>query len=141
VNEEDHSTKSKIDYYTLVAEDTIFPEPCEGEIWSVRGCATWEESPSFDGNYTIKKHHVNIEETVRILSKNPIGFKSFIADTPHFKGVGIATANKLWDKFGDETYKILEDKDLARLMTIKGLGEESAVSLITGYDKFSYLKH
>jgi len=132
-----------VNYYTIKLSDTIFPEPSEGEIWSVAGEASYEEVTSFDGNYFIKKHYINANANTAklILSKNPIGFKSFIADTPHFKGVGISTAERLWQAFGENVYKVLEEKNLAKLLTVKRLGKESAISLITGYEKFSFLKY
>lgn len=136
-----HTILSKIDYYTIKAPNTISPEPCEGEIWAIIGDASYEETESFDGNYFIKKHHVVVATAEIILSNNPVGFKSFIADTPHFEGIGIATAEKLWQTFGSNIYQILEEKNLSKLLTVKGLGNSSAVSLITGYDKFSYLKY
>ncbi|TWX67150.1 AAA family ATPase [Colwellia demingiae] len=141
VHKTEHRVLSKIDYYTIKAPDTISPDPHEGEIWSIKGNASYEETPSFDGKYYIKKHHVNVVKAELILSKNPIGFKSFIADTPHFKGIGLSTAEKLWQEFGENIYQILENKDLAKLMTLKGLGKISAVALITGFEQFSYLKY
>ena len=141
VDKTEHKVLSKINYYRIKTPNTISPEPSEGEVWSIKGGATYEEAPSFDGKYFIKKHNVNVAKAELILSKNPIGFKSFIADTPHFVGVGLAMAENLWEKFKEETYQILEDKNLAKLMTVKGIGKESAISLITGFEKFSYLKY
>lgn len=138
-----HTVLNKINYYTIKLSDTIFPEPSEGEIWSITGEASYEEAASFDGNYFIKKHHINADaiSAKLILSNNPVGFKSFIADTPHFKGVGISTAERLWQAFGEDVYRVLETKDLSKLLTVNHLGKESAISLITGYEKFSFLKH
>lgn len=141
VHKANHTVLSKINYYTIKAPNTISPAPHEGEIWSIKGDASYEEVPSFDGKYFIKKHHVNVAKAELILSKNPIGFKSFIADTPHFKGIGLATAEKLWKEFGEGIYLLLEDKNLSKLMTLKGLGQVFAVTLITGFEKFSYLKY
>lgn len=141
VHKEEHTVLNKINHYTMKAPETISPEPCEGEIWSIKGNASWENAKSYDGNYFIKKHHVNVTDANIILSKNPVGFKSFIADTPHFVGIGISTAEKLWKKFGSNIYDILKQKKLTELLTIKGLGEASAKSLITGFEKFSYLKY
>jgi exodeoxyribonuclease V alpha subunit len=143
VHNKHHTVLNKANYYTIKLPNTIFPEPSEGEIWSVTGDASYEEAASFDGNYFIKKHHINASAITAklILSNNPVGFKSFIADTPHFKGVGISTAERLWQTFSEGIYKVLEEKDLAKLLTVKHLGKESAISLITGYEKFSFLKH
>ena len=132
---------SKIDHFHIKAPESISPEPCEGEIWEIKGSASWEKTESYDGNYFIKKHHVNVDSASIILSQNPVGFKSFIADTPHFKGVGPKVAERLWAKFGPETYNILKYQELSKLLEVEGLGESSAQSLITGYKKFSYLKY
>ena len=111
------------------------------EIWEIQGSATWENKASHDGNYLVKQHYVNADSAKIILPENPVGFKSFIADTPHFKGVGPKVAENLWKKFKGETYNILKDAELSKLLTVDGLGEASAKSLITGYKKFSYLKY
>ena len=136
-----HTVTSKIDFYEIKAQETISPDPSEGEIWEIKGSATWEHQTSHDGNYLIKKHYLNADSAKLILPQNPVGFKSFIADTPHFKGVGPKVADNLWNKFKAETYSILKNKELSKLLTVDGLGERSAKSLITGYKKFSYLKY
>jgi len=136
-----HLVSSKIDHYTINAADSISPDPNEGEIWEIKGEASWEQTKSYDGNYFIKKHHVNVDTAKIILSQNPVGFKYFIADTPHFKGVGPKVAENLWKKFKGETYNILKNAELSKLLTVDGIGKASAESLITGYKKFSYLKY
>ncbi len=136
-----HMVSSKIDHYKIIASESISPEPNEGEIWEIKGSASWEQEKSYDGNYFIKKHHVNVDTAKIILSQNPVGFKSFIADTPHFKGVGPQIADNLWEKFKGETYNILKNEELSKLLTVDGIGKKSAESLITGYKKFSYLKY
>jgi exodeoxyribonuclease V alpha subunit len=136
-----HTVTSKIDHYTIKARDTISPEPAEGEIWLIQGSASYEQTKSHNGKYFIKKHHVNVETAKLILPKNPVGFISFIAETPHFKGVGDTIAAGLWEKFKGNTYNILKNGEVSKLLTIKGLGKTSANSLISGYKKFSYLKY
>ena len=136
-----HAVTSKIDLYTVKARETISPEPFEGEIWSIKGMASFEQTKSHNGKYFIKKHHIIVNEAKIILPKSPIGFMSFITETPHFKGVGDTIAAGLWKKFKDNTYNILKNGEISKLLTIKGLGETSANSLISGYKKFSYLQY
>ncbi len=132
---------SKIDFYEVKAPETISPEPAEGEIWEIKGSSTWEQTKSHDRNYFVKQHYINVDSATLILPENPVGFISFIANTPHFKGIGEKIAQDLWTKFKGETYNILKNGEIAKLLTIKGLGETSANSLISGYKKFSYLKY
>lgn len=141
VNKDSHSVESKIDYYSVKLRNTVSPEPSIGEIWHVTGMASVEEAPSFDGNYIIKNHTVAGTKAELILSQNPIGFKSFIASTKHFKGIGTSMADKLWRAFGSDIYSILKNKDKASLLTVKGISDISAESLITGFKKFAYLKY
>lgn len=136
-----HTVSSKIDLYTIKARETISPEPFEGEIWSIKGMASFEQTKSHNGKYFIKKHHVIVDEAKIILPKSPVGFKSFIVTTPHFSGIGPAIAENLWKKFKSNIYNVLKKKDLSKLLTVKGLGKTSAISLITGFEKFNYLKY
>lgn len=136
-----HTATSKIDLYTVKARETISPEPCEGEIWSIKGMASFEQTKSHNGKYFIKKHHVIVDEAKMILPKSPIGFKSFIADTPHFSGIGTGIAEILWKKFKSDIYNILKKRDLSKLLTVKDLGKTSAISLVAGFEKFNYLKY
>lgn len=136
-----HTVTSKIDLYTVKARETISPEPCEGEIWSIKGMASFEQTKSHNGKYFIKKHHVIVDEAKMILPKSPIGFKSFIADTPHFSGIGPRIAENLWKKFKSDIYNILKKRDLSKLLTVKDLGKTSATSLVAGFEKFNYLKY
>ncbi len=136
-----HTVTSKIDFYEVKAPETISPEPAEGEIWEIKGKASYEQIKSHDRNYFVKQHYINVDSAKIILPENPIGFISFIANTPHFKGIGEAIGQGLWTKFKSDTYNILKNGEIAKLLTVKGLGEASALSLISGYKKFSYLKY
>jgi exodeoxyribonuclease V alpha subunit len=42
----------------------------------------------------------------------------FLAGRPEFAGIGPATAQRLWDTFGEDLYRILGDGDVRRLATI-----------------------
>jgi exodeoxyribonuclease V alpha subunit len=136
-----HAVTSKVDLYTVKARETISPEPFEGEIWSIKGMASFEQTKSHNGKYFIKKHHVIVDEAKMILPKSQIGFKSFIADTPHFSGIGPGIAENIWKIFKSDIYNILKKKDLSKLLTVKALGKTSAISLVTGFEKFNYLKY
>lgn len=140
VDKQTHAKSSAIDYYLIKAPNSILPNV--GEIWNVQGGASWKEAPSHDGNYVIRNHNINENVSAElVLSDNPIGFKSFIASTSHFKGVGPKLADALWSAFGTRTYELMERGDVDSLMSVKGLNRISAESLINGYKKFAYLKY
>lgn len=49
------------------------------------------------------------------VAPNGVGIVRFLAERPEFAGVGKATAQKLWERFGHELYRILGSGDVVRL--------------------------
>lgn len=54
-----------------------------------------------------------------------------LADDPAFRGIGYATASKLWAAFGERLYAILGDGDAVAMTEI--LGEERAYQLVAAW--------
>jgi exodeoxyribonuclease V alpha subunit len=141
VNKETHLKESSIDFYFIKAhEDKLSIDLTVGQIWTVTGDAKFEEKPSHNGNYTIKEHTIDdVQKCSIILPKSSQGFVEFIANDKQFVGIGPQKAPKLWKEFGSTIFDILESKDVKTLQKV--LTEQSAVKLIEGYEKYSYLKY
>lgn len=55
----------------------------------------------------------------------------FLSDSVGFKGIGVVRARKLWDKFGNSVYEILDQGDVEKLSV--SLPESIAVGLVAAW--------
>ncbi len=84
--------------------------PTPGEILRVDG--TWDNHPQFGNQLKVVKYKTELPITI-------LGLKNFLL-SPLFKGIGKATVNKIVDKFGLETSKILNEEP-HRLAEVPGI--------------------
>ncbi|MBL7003013.1 MAG: AAA family ATPase [Gammaproteobacteria bacterium] len=74
-------------------------------------------------------------KAVKIVERKPKGrsFIQYITSSDMFPNIGEKTAKKLYDHFDSEIFKILDDKDIELLKTVKGIPLEKLLTLIDGW--------
>ncbi|WP_426070766.1 ATP-dependent DNA helicase [Janthinobacterium sp. DSP2-3-3] len=99
-----------------------------GQWWRLAGKV---DSRVLDQNgYRITEQQIQAE-TATMMRPSGEHVVAFMAEGAAFEGIGTVKARKLWEKFGDQLYDILEQGDVAALMTI--LTPESARTAITAW--------
>ena len=67
-------------------------------------------------------------------------FTNFVAKEPHFIGLGETLARKLWIKYQTGIYELLDNKDVEKLMFVRGVTEAAANALISGWKRYDNLQ-
>lgn len=70
-------------------------------------------------------------ETVNLLQPSGEHIVGFIADSEDFRGIGSVKARKLWERFHEELYALLDRGDIAALSTV--LSEELAATAVMAW--------
>lgn len=101
--------------YTVVrARATVLPgvRPEPGQWWEIEG-QRHERVMDING---YEMHEQQIEATKAALVR-PSGehIVTLMAENPHFEGIGRVKARRLWERFGDELYAILDRGDVQAL--------------------------
>jgi exodeoxyribonuclease V alpha subunit len=73
----------------------------------------------------------------KIVEMQPRGknFISYIAFNDAFVNVGLRTATALYEEFGSDIYKILDEERISALLSVQGVTEDKADALIKGWIK------
>ena len=133
-------TKSVKDIYIIKTNPKILGvlEPKKGQHWRVTGKSKIRLVAH--GEHKITEHHyinpASCEITLEIIDED---FINFIKKESDFKGIGDYKARELWATFGKGLFKILNEKNINELTKV--LTEQSATSLINGFQKYSNLKY
>lgn len=90
----------------------------------------WKKS-SYGFQYQVTNFHVNMPTTKE-------GIQAYLSSTL-IKGIGPITAEKIVDKFGVNTFHIL-DETPEKLLTIKGITETKLEDILDGYHKSSVIR-
>ena len=112
--------------YRFVASGAVMPRaPVEGEVWKITGT---RRNHAQHGEQVEVSHCVLQRPSGRLLTK-------VLAASKSFPGVGVVTARKLWDEFGEHLYDLLDAGDAA---TLSGLvGQELGSVLVEGWQEMS----
>lgn len=110
--------------HRFVSSNTAMPRtPIPGEIWEITG--------------TIKNHPKHGEQvtTQKALLMRPSGrlITNLLIKSTFFPGIGKAKAEKLWDRFGEELYNLLDNQISSTLET--ELDKDLTKSLLDGWQK------
>ncbi len=99
-----------------------------GQWWQVSGPVT-DRTVSSNG-YTMTERQVEAEEATLA---RPSGehLVRFLADNPAFEGIGTVKARRLWEKFGEHLYDLLDAGDSVALCSV--LKPEVAVGLVQAW--------
>ncbi len=105
-------------------------EVLKGELWRVSGTIVRKEIKSNDGfNLT----ELEIDPDGPIYKERETGalIIALVANNPRFKGIGHVRMENLWNTYGNDLYKILDNANTEIL--IKDLGKEIATNLIEAW--------
>jgi len=144
IDKNTHLKTSKTDFYFVATPaDKLALEPCQGQVWTIKGPASTETTPSKRGgklvDRTMSMHHPH--RCTYVMPKGNHAFVEFIKNEPAFKGISADKAKALWIKFGPEIFSLLENAEAAKLQAVDGITASKASILIKGYKKFGNLKY
>jgi len=134
-----YKTKTARDIIVVKTNPDILPmEPMVGQHWRIKGIR--QSKSVIHGDFHLSEHHFNEPEKCEVtLPHDGENFIRFIASEKDFKGIGDVKARELWHKFKSNIFNILQQKNVEKLCEI--LTNQSAVSLIEGFQKYANLKY
>ncbi|WP_144143982.1 ATP-dependent RecD-like DNA helicase [Paraburkholderia sp. BCC1884] len=102
-----------------------------GQWWSVSGELTQNEIVV--NGYKLTEWQVSASHAEMLL---PSGehIVTLIAENADFKGIGWVKARKLWETFGDELYRILDERNVPALTKV--LSEDTACTVLTAWSTY-----
>lgn len=106
-----------------------------GQCWQIEGRG--QSIPSTRNGYSILEHRVKADRLALILPHEGKKFIHFLAATDDFKGIGEVTARQLWQRFGENIYKLLDTADKERLTSCLSISKVD--SLLEGWKKYQSL--
>lgn len=112
-------------YHFVADYSTISGAPEDGEIWTVEGM--WERHP---------RHglQVRVKSALRV-KPSGVFIIHYLTHNKAFRGIGIGIrkAQRLWEEFGEELYKLLSVGDVRQLSTV--ITPSAAVKLVEVWNK------
>ncbi|WP_339073353.1 AAA family ATPase [Sinorhizobium meliloti] len=96
-------------------------DPAVGETWRVTG------SIQLHPEYGPQLH---AEVALPLVTKGRAIIRHLATDK-RFVGIGWATAEKVWDRFGESIYDIIRDRDLRALADV--VGADRAIAIVDGF--------
>ncbi|WP_158652667.1 ATP-dependent DNA helicase [Vibrio campbellii] len=127
-------------YYRIKIQDTDMPvEPAIGQIWKVRAKETMTIEVVKGGALLIDVF-IRAKSVRLIIPETENLFTNFVAKEPHFIGLGETLARKLWIKYQTGIYELLDNKDVEKLMFVRGVTEAAANALISGWKRYDNLQ-
>lgn len=117
--------------FVVVAKDHLLPgEVLRGERWRVSGAITRSESKSYNGYMTTE---YTVEPDLPLFKERETGdlIINLVARNPRFKRIGEVRMRRLWNKFGELLYAVLDNGDVETLAI--ELGEEDAACFIDAW--------
>jgi len=99
-----------------------------GQWWRVQGPVSERQVPV--KGFMLTEHQIDAEEA---MLARPSGehIITFLADNPAFEGIGTVKARRLWERFGDRLYELLDDADAGALAAV--LAAEVAQGLVAAW--------
>ena len=138
-----YRTKSAKAYLVATVPTVMLPFHAQvGQHWKLLGDFSQEQvfRPMADGN-AYEQTKITCDTTYKVKIEMPITgeeFIRFIAKTHDFKGIGEVTARKIWDKFKERIYILLDKKETDELKS--ELTDKQIAGLQKGYEKYENLK-
>jgi exodeoxyribonuclease V alpha subunit len=100
-------------------------DPVVGETWRITGHI--QLHPEFGPQ-------LHAEVSLPLVTRGR-GIVRHLATDKRFVGIGWATAEKVWDRFGETIYDIIRDRDLKTLAEI--VGADRAIAIVAGFGMLS----
>lgn len=119
-------------YYVVKAKYSVIGgvEVQPGQWWKLAGPA-YERIAEVNG-YRIVEWQLEVTSG-HLVRPSGEHIVAFIADNPAFLGIGHVKARKLWDKFGDALYELLDTGNTAALSSM--LSGDSAEQVVSAWAK------
>ncbi|HDU8577880.1 TPA: AAA family ATPase [Vibrio diabolicus] len=113
--------------------------PAKGQVWEITGSPVREDV--VENGYK-KQRYTFIEPTKAqmILSLTGEEIKHFIGKNKDFKGIGQATATKLFNEFGESLFDMLKSNDLTPIEQHREFSKH-VPALINGWARYENLKY
>ncbi|MDO4218808.1 MAG: ATP-dependent RecD-like DNA helicase [Synergistaceae bacterium] len=108
----------------LVTAVGILPNPVLGEFMMLSGA--WVDNPRFGMQFSFTKAEASLPTTLT-------GLEKYLA-SGFIKGVGVATAAKIVNAFGEDTINVL-DNEPERLREVTGLSVKKAQEIATAWSE------
>ncbi|TXH34857.1 MAG: hypothetical protein E6Q92_12625 [Burkholderiaceae bacterium] len=115
--------------YQLIPDAEIVEK---GQMWRIKGSVRQRTSSTRDG-YIIKENQIDASEA-ELARPSGQNIVTWISKNPSCTGFGQVKAQKLYDRFGPDLIKHIENKNLAELTQIVNV--ESAQVLCNAFAKF-----
>lgn len=117
-------------YYVVKASSSVIGgvQVQPGQWWKVAGTA-YERITEVNG-YRMAEWQLDAA-TGHLVRPSGGHIVAFIADSPAFVGIGHVKARKLWDRFGDSLYELLDTRNIAALAPT--LSPESAEQVVSAW--------
>lgn len=99
-----------------------------GQLWQVTGSV--EERPLVINGFQMTERQVEATQASMV---RPSGehIVNYLAENPNFEGIGHVKARRLWEKFGEDLYGVLDSTDITALSSILSL--ETAQTLVRAW--------
>lgn len=128
---------------TVVCDFKVLPNPGlldKGQLWEISG--EIEERPINKGRLIVWEPHL-IARSANLCRPSGENIVSWIADSNECSGVGYVKAQKIWDAYGVDLIRHIENSDIDKLMWLEEGGsktqlltEHSARAICAAFEKF-----
>lgn len=126
-NEENQYTVAVVQEESRGRETTIvgnFTSICPGETISLNG--KWISNKKYGNQFKVETYQTIVPSTVNAIRK--------YLGSGLIKGIGVKYAERIVDKFGIDTLKVIEE-DINRLREIEGLGKKRIICIKTAWEE------
>ncbi len=118
-------------YVVLAPSRLLLTEVQVGQLWRIEG----EPRANTIVVNGFKLTEATIKPTaMELLRPSGEHIVKLLADSPEFEGIGMVKARRLWARFGDELYRILDEGERDRLVQV--LPESMADKLIAAWQRW-----
>ncbi len=102
-----------------------------GQLWRITGVA--EDNAIVVNGYRMIESTI-VPETMELLRPSGEHIVALLAECDAFKGIGMVKARRLWDRFGEELYALLDAGEVDRLAQV--LPQEMAAQLADAWRRW-----
>lgn len=106
------------DVTVTLQQDAVGIRLCEGQRWRVQGEVKLRHLITPTGFRRVERT-ISVSRGEALLEKpSGIHIRDYLCRHPDLVGIGAVTANKLWDRFGEQLYSVLDEADYQALVDV-----------------------
>ena len=109
-------------------QDVVGVRLCEGQRWRVHGEVSRKDFVTPTGFQRHERTITVAQGNAVLVKPSGIHIRDYLQRHPDLVGFGEATANKLWDRFDEQLYVVLDEADYQALVGV--ISPEKAANLI-----------